>query len=243
MLPHDAAFQILANGPISATTPPCSSSVGPIDEFAEEPVSCAIVRDRSNVALIQCLDALLYDEERLAQVAKQSYRHQLGFMKFVLLTTEDGGSVRLHHWDESDAKPEDVHSHCAHFQSRVVLGRLSESSYALVVGESHCLYRYRFDELAGQSVAAACGVASPMLRGRRLLNGGDIYRKSASDLHNVSEAEIGTITVSTWGRRHREALVLKPCGTSTESCVASAGMTISAARVALQDIRKRLARQ
>ena len=200
----------------------------------------AIVRDSSNSTLLQCLDELLSDEVLLARVAKRSYRHQLGFLKFLLVADDYGCSVRLHHWDSPNLKHEDIHSHCAHFQSRVVLGRLSENAYSLCPGESHALFRYRFEELAGHSVAVACGSARALLREQRTLTRGDSYRKRASDLHNVSDAEHGTVTVSAWGRRHCEALVLKPLGTRAEDCAASSGMPVPAVRMALQDIRKRL---
>jgi len=161
-------------------------------------------------------------------------------LKFVILACDDGGSVRLHHWDRADVSQEDIHSHCAHFESRVVLGRLSENAYSLCPGESHVLFRYRFDELAGHSVAVACGAVTALRREQRTLVRGDTYSKWASDLHNVSDAEQGTVTVSAWGLRHCEALVLKPHGTEAEGCAVSSGMPVPSARIALQDIRKRL---
>lgn len=200
----------------------------------------AIVRDSSNAALLQCLDDLLSDEMLLAEVAKRSYRHQLGFLKFSLVVNDYGCGVRLHHWDSPNLRHEDIHSHCAHFQSRVVLGRLSENAYSLCDGQSHALFRYQFDELAGHSVAVACGSAGALLREQRTLTIGDSYRKRASDLHNVSDAEHGTVTVSAWGRRRCEALVLKPLGARAEDCAASSGMPVPSVQMVLQDIRRRL---
>ena len=200
----------------------------------------AVVHDVSNMALLQCLDLLLADECRLMEAARRSYRHQLGFRKFVLMADDAGRCLRLHLWDIPSMKEEDIHSHCAHFHSRVVLGSLSENSFELVRGDSHARFRYSFDSAAGHSVAVTDGLTGVCLRERRTLSGGDAYCKEASDLHNVSDALQGTMTVSAWGPRHREAVVLKARGARPEDCAASAGMPVGEMRAALRNIKERL---
>lgn len=200
----------------------------------------AEVRDASNLALLRCLDLLLADERLLAEAARQSYRHQLGFSKFVLMADDAGRCLRLHIWDSPFTVQEDIHSHCAHFHSRVVLGSLSENSFDMVAGDSHARFRYRFDAAAGHSVAVVDGFTGVCLHERRTLSRGDSYSKEASNLHSVSNAMQGTVTVSAWDVRHSEALVLKPRGARPEDCAASAGMPVEDLRLALFNVKERV---
>lgn len=200
----------------------------------------AVVRDASNMALLHCLDLLLADERLLTDAACRSYRHQLGFCKFVLMADNAGRCLRLHVWDSPSTVQEDIHSHCAHFHSRVVLGGLSESSFDLVLGDSHARFRYHFDGSTGHSVAVTDGLTGVRLRERRTLSQGDAYSKQALDLHSVSDVVQGTMTVSAWDSRHSDALVLKPRGARPEDCAASAGMPVGEMRVALRNVKERL---
>lgn len=49
--------------------------------------------------LLQMLDRLLGDEQALTQAASYSYRHQLGFEKYVLEVLPSGACLRMHYWD------------------------------------------------------------------------------------------------------------------------------------------------
>lgn len=199
-----------------------------------------VVHDVSNTALLRCFNLLLDDERLLREAARRSYRHQLGFCKFVLIADDAGRCLRLHVWDNPLTVQEDIHSHCAHFHSRVVLGSLLENSFDLVVGDSHALFRYRFDASAGHSIAVTDGLTGICLRERRAFSRGDEYSKQASDLHSVSDAVQGTVTVSAWDLRRSEALVLKTRGARAEDCAASAGMPVDEFRVALCKVKDRL---
>ena len=203
----------------------------------------AVVGDASDLGLQRCLDLLLADEQLLAEAARRSYRHQLGFFKFVLMADDAGRCLRMHVWDSALPVQEDIHSHCAHFQSRVVLGSLSENAFDLVLGDSHSRFLYRFDALAGHSVAVTDGVTGVCLRERRTLSRGDTYSKQATDLHSVSDAVQGTVTVSAWDSRHSEALVLKSRGAQPEDCAASAGMPVGEMRMALLNVKERIDRR
>lgn len=207
------------------------------------PILQEVVRDTSNMELLSCLDRLLTDERLLTEAASRSYRHQLGFRKFVLMADDVGRCLRMHVWDRPFVVQEDVHSHCANFHSRVVLGSLSEHSFDLVVGDSHARFRYRFDSSAGHSVAVKDGLTGVCLRKRRTLSQGDTYSKQAFELHSVSSAEQGTVTVSAWDLRNSEAMVLRPRGAQPEDCTASSGMPISEIRVALRNVLERLSRK
>lgn len=203
----------------------------------------AVVSDASDMELLSCLDLLLADQRRMTEAASLSYRHQLGFCKFVLMHDDAGRCLRLHVWDSPFAVQEDIHSHCAHFRSRVVLGSLTECSFDLALGDSHSRFRYRFDASVGHSVADTDGVTGVCLRKRRTLSRGDTYSMQALDLHSVSGAVQGTVTVSAWDSRDSEALVLKTRGARAEDCAMSAGMPVAAMREALLNVKKRLCSQ
>lgn len=200
----------------------------------------AVVHDASNVALLQRIDLLLADKHLLTEAARRSHRHQLGFYKFVLMADAAGECLRLHLWDSPSTEQEDIHSHCAHFHSRVVLGSLSENSFDLVRGDSHVSFRYSFDAGAGHSVAVKDGLTGVILRERRTLFRSDTYTKQAFELHNISNAELGTVTISAWSSRHSKALVLKAHGARPEDCEVSVGMPAGEMRAALLNIKKRL---
>jgi len=211
-----------------------------LGEFTDERMILDVVEDASNEALLRYLDMLLADERLLTEVAKRSYRHQLGFKKLVLMVDTTGSSLRLHLWDRPSTALEDIHSHCANFCSRVVFGCLAENSFELVPGDSHARFRYCFDAMAGHSVALKDGLTGVYLRESLILSTGNSYCKRASDLHNVSSVVKGTLTVSAWGPRDSEAIVLKSRDACPEDCAASSGMPLEEMLATLKNIKERL---
>ncbi|WP_156996823.1 hypothetical protein [Pseudomonas sp. SHC52] len=202
------------------------------------------VHDTSNAALLHYLDFLLADTSLLIEAAQRSHRHQLGFIKIVLLAEDTGACLRLHLWDRESVEKEDIHSHCADFSSRVMLGRLSENSYELTPGANYARFRYSFDTAMGCSVAVADGLTDVSLVASRVMLAGDIYTKRAFDLHNVSNVTQGTLTVSAWSTRNTEALVLKSdLEASARDCSAPIGMSESELRVTLCSIKERIIRR
>jgi len=213
------------------------------DYFTNAELTSVIVQDCSNTHLLRWIDLLLTDESMLAEVARQSYRHQLGFRKFVLMTDGEGRSLRLHLWDMTTTAPEDIHSHCANFLSRVVLGGFEENSFDLVDGNSYARFRYHFDPALGHSVAVKEGTTGVHLRECRVLPNGSIYMRNACELHNVTNVVQGTLTVSAWGARDSEAIVIKSVDASPEDCVAVPGMSVDEMRSVLNDIKGKLVRK
>lgn len=199
-----------------------------------------VVQDVSNLALLRCVSSLLGDEGLLAEAARRSYRHQLGFFKYVLMVDEAGSCLRVHLWDSASTVQEDIHSHCARFRSRVVFGKLSENSFELVPGASHARFRYHFDVGLGHGIAVEDGLTGVYLRESRALLAGDMYYKDTMELHNVSDVEPGTLTVSAWEIRESEALVLKGLGSCPEDCLASVGISVESFRAALHYIKERI---
>lgn len=199
-----------------------------------------IVSDASNRALLRCLDKIFKDDELFAAVARSSHRHQLGFLKYVLLADSSGRCLRMHYWDRVPNTLEDIHSHCTSFRSRIVLGELTENLFLMTPGAEHPRFRYHFDENLGHSVAVADGMSGVKLLDSRRLQAGDQYTKSPIELHSVSNVMPGTLTVSAWEERYSDALVFKSQDATPEDCVVPVGVPPSQIRAELLEIRKRI---
>ena len=207
----------------------------------EWPAILDAVYDVSNAPLLRFVDLLLDDDYLLIDAARLSYRHQLGFFKIVLSTDVLGRCLRLHLWDAESVVNEDIHSHCADFSSRVILGRLTENLYKLSVGASYARFRYKFDAAQRCSMAVMEGLTGAVLRSSCVVNSGDVYSKRITDIHNVSDVDQGTLTVSAWDVRRAEACVLKEnINSSSEDCSAPVGMSEDELRNVLCDIKKRI---
>jgi hypothetical protein len=200
----------------------------------------AVVRDASNSVLLGCLEQILHEPQRLLETARGSYRHQLGFVKIALHTDASGQALRLHLWDQSTTVLEDVHSHCADFMSRVVSGGLEERRYELTPGKAFTRFRYRFDAHAGHALAHADGLTDVLQTSVTPLLAGTIYGRRSHELHTVGNVLDNTMTVSAWGVRASEAVVIKPIGARAEDCGAMAGMSLEHMRSLLMHIRGRL---
>jgi len=205
-----------------------------------DPLMTAVVRDCSNRSLLACLGQILAEPQRLLKVADSAYRHQLGFLKFVLMSDASGRALRLHVWDSNASVVEDVHSHCAEFVSRVVSGALEERHYRLAPGDRFTRFRYRFDAATGHAVAHADGSADVIEERATLLNAGTIYQRDAYELHAVEKLSGNAMTVSAWGPRVDEAVVIKPADARAEECAASAGMPPDAVEGLLMNIYRSL---
>lgn len=206
----------------------------------EDQIIAEIVEDDSNGKLIGFMQLILADKELLNAAAARSYRHQLGFLKLVLMSKKNGRCLRLHFWDRPSTVIEDIHSHCADFTSRVVFGTIEESSFELTSGDSYARFRYRFDTTAGSSVAIKEGITGVRLRECRNIFRAGMYTKSANELHSVGNVEQGTVTVSAWEERNREAIVLKHIDAHAEDCFAISGMPPAEMLATLKNIMERL---
>ncbi|MEE4149183.1 hypothetical protein [Pseudomonas viridiflava] len=199
------------------------------------------VNDASNVALLSHLDSLLEDDVLMAEAARRSHRHQLGFLKIVLLAEGAGPSLRVHVWDQKASSLEDIHSHCAIFSSRVVAGGLTENLYGLSLGANYARFRYRFDPGMKCSVAAADGLTSVSLLERNIRLSGDVYTRGPDELHNVTDVLTGTITISAWQSRNAEALVLKSDkASSPQDCSTQIGMPEAELRLVICNIKEKV---
>jgi hypothetical protein len=189
------------------------------------------------------LEKLLSNKCSIAKMAKISHRHQLGFLKIIIQVKDTSEYLRLHVWDRLSQVQEDIHSHCAPFQSRVIFGSLTENSYRLSSGNSYAVFRYRFDIDAGHAIAIKNGMTDVDGIETKVLQAGDIYTKHPNELHNVCDPTAGTITVSAWGPRSREALVLKRPDALAEDCIADIGISADELLLILRNILERLRTQ
>lgn len=198
-----------------------------------------VVHDSSDRALLGYLEYLLGNEEELALAAKRSHRHQLGFMKYVLFSDQAGRTLRLHVWDRKNVTPEDIHSHRVDFFSRIVQGRLVENSFSIIPGHSHA--RFLYQTHVGESCSAESnGRVSIQKTGTRTLVTGDIYLSPTTSLHNISDFDIGTTTISFWGIPEAAATVLKKGSASARDCLVEQGISIQQLRKALQSTKSRI---
>lgn len=189
--------------------------------------------------MVRLIDEICSDDAAVARVASASYRHQLGFEKYVLHVSAQGSSIRLHYWD-AVPQTEDIHSHCASFESMVLLGMLKQDLFEKVAGSTHCLFRYRFDATRGESVASVAGRCSVRGVSRSIFRAGDHYTLESSALHRVFDVSPGTVTASHWEPRRADALVLKADLASAGPSCACAGMQPSVVRGRLSEIVARL---
>ena len=204
----------------------------------------AAVSDKSNLTLLHHINMVLSSEKLISEVALRSHKHQLGFIKYVLLVDGEGRSLRIHHWDTvEDGRMEDIHSHCAEFVSRVIYGALTENSFSSVQGNSCARFRYRFDHILNRSVAEPDGQSEAILRTSQTLKAGDIYHRAPSDLHNVNQVARGTLTVSAWNQRNHDALVLKNAGARSEDCCNQPGISPEKLWEGLMKIKERILSQ
>lgn len=194
----------------------------------------------SNVELAGLLGELIKDEKSIIDIANNSYRHQLGFEKYVLRIFSSGATLRLHHWDRLMVSEEDIHSHCAKFFSRLCLGEMKQQAYELISGASHACFGYQFNSRTGKSEARAVGDTCVVPGTIRSLRAGDSYILQAAELHRVTSVAVGTVTISYWEPRLQEAVVLKHAGEHAKPCCARAGMEVLSVRQQLQKIKYRL---
>ncbi|GAB3035348.1 hypothetical protein [Bowmanella dokdonensis] len=200
-----------------------------------------VVEDVSNKSLVNCLDLILSDDQLLEAAARRSHRHQLGFLKFVLLANDPTYCLRMHLWDDESINiEEDIHSHCAHFSSRIVFGAIQENSYELIPGDAYKCFLYSFEQSLGHCVAKENGTTGVVRSGSRVLTKGNIYRAESNSLHNISQVKLGTLTVSAWGVREREALVLKNRQAIPKDCLVSSGIDLEELRSKLSKIKNRI---
>ena len=192
----------------------------------------------SVLMLCNLITKILNDSVLLERVASVSYKHQLGFEKYIL-SSESNGYIRIHFWPTVDSeRMEDVHSHCSAFVSKVLFGQLTSQSYRVVSGDRFLAYCYKFDEVSGKSVMHSASPVSIEMIGEEVKTQGDEYFVGFGVLHRVINVAPGTLTMSKWGPRLSKAVVVKSFDVPIEESVRFAGMDAVEVRERLSYIKE-----
>ena len=93
------------------------------------------------IEIEQAIQAALDDPSSIEAIARQSYRHQNGFVK-IPLKTENGEKFRLHVYRVGAKADKNIHNHRWDFESKVLCGSLPMHLYEIVEGNSHRLHTY-----------------------------------------------------------------------------------------------------
>lgn len=196
----------------------------------------------NNVLISRFLLEILQNESLLTEVASRSYIHQLGFHKFVLgIVKETGVWLRLHYWPNPIHEVnEDIHDHCASFVSHVLQGSLQHAFYIKILGDTFLEYEYCFNEATKEGSSILKGTTDLKENGIKRVDTGCIYYLDAELLHQVNNVIGGTMTISLWGPRIKNASVIRSKEKHTQEMAKRSGMTRKTAQNSIQTIYNQL---
>lgn len=145
----------------------------------------------TNEALGDYLLKAVSDSNKVAEIARHSYRHQLGFEKFLLNPDQNHGelSVRLHYWTRDSSTPFDreIHDHRHNFTSKVFIGSLSHTFYKTTAKRNGLsLFEYKLDNKTSISTQQyICETGTEQISNIDI-NQGETYSLDNSVLHSVA---------------------------------------------------------
>lgn len=168
---------------------------------------------------------IIFNENEMKKTLSNSYIHQLGFEKYTIQNLTNGKSIRLHFWPNSDSSKEDIHSHCASFKSIIINGAIKQNSYDLVIGKNMKKFLYKFDSNTNSSIAKGTGLTSYKVRESITLVKKNFYKQNYLSLHQVSETDSSTLTISLWEKREYHAVVLKQLSDVAEDCTCTSNLS------------------
>jgi len=188
------------------------------------------------------LSEILQDDAMLAGVASNSYVHQLGFKKFIIAQEEESELwLRLHYWPCAfEGNDEDIHDHCAPFVSRVLTGGLQHRFYEEQSGNDFSKFEYCFDNKTQLGASVFKGSTSLTLTGTSMTSAGRTYLMEDHQLHQVCTAIAGTVTISIWGPRKKNARVIRSSNLSCRTEARRSGISAAKARNDIQNIISKL---
>ena len=167
------------------------------DDFA----ALALTFLTDETALLNLAAVALSDPVRLATLARESYRHDNGFLKLLLFRSQcDHLRVRLHIWPKTDVRRQNIHDHRFSFWSRIVRGRMINHVWEVGVGEIREHFQYY--SRAGKSYYAMMKLGTTSLVETRqfcVAAGGSYFFESGC-LHAI-ECPVETVTILVEDRR------------------------------------------
>ena len=162
--------------------------------------------------LAPLLDALIADEAAARRVADSSYRHPLGFDKYVLWCRHPAGRIRMHvWWPETERGKEHPHNHRFPFSSAVVAGLVRSELFVEKGGGSP--YTRFIDDTPLQADGwrlRAAGATAVVPSAIMEVGAGSAYSQAAETFHRVDVASGLTVTLFLEGvvsRSHSEVLI------------------------------------
>lgn len=123
----------------------------------------------------------------LGAVLKESYYHENGFHKIVLLSGQLF-KLRLHHFGSGVKLPmENVHDHRWAFASSILAGNLKMDMFEVHQNKGESLIHYRYDsnKSTGQYTTALVGRKFIRKTQTRTYSAGDQYLMLPTDLHRI----------------------------------------------------------
>ncbi len=150
-------------------------------------------------------DDMKYIRPLVRSILENWTKHSWSIQGFGMLRTYLEKELRLHVWDSRFAVPNvtDIHDHPWHFESRVVVGRISNTRYRM----SPCMhFGPGLGHVKTQIVCGQAGGNVPAVmksrgehvwlipQGPEIYEAGAIYRQEASEVHRTSY-EDGTVTL------------------------------------------------
>lgn len=165
-----------------------------------------------NAALVARLQALLQDDELLAEVAARSYLHVNQFVKIPLARDADS-VLRLHLWRDPSEYQQEVqnpHSHGWAFRSRVVCGSLTHTLFSAAAttteDEQYTAYELDLAHPDGTTkLRAAENTVGLAAQSVAHIQTNDTYFVSRVDIHTLVPDVPGCITLVQTERAHDDA--------------------------------------
>jgi hypothetical protein len=130
---------------------------------------------------------VLRTESFLDAVLKESYYHENGFHKIVLLSGQSF-KLRLHHFGSGVKLPmENVHDHRWAFASSILAGSLKMDLFEVHECEGEALIHYRYDSNKSTGEYTTTRVGKKFIRKTetRTYSAGDQYLMLPTDLHRI----------------------------------------------------------
>lgn len=166
----------------------------------------------SDEVLLKLIEKILNDKTCFARMVAESYYHQNGFDKIVLLSGE-GFKVRLHHFhaQSQNAPMENIHDHRWPFASTILNGRFDMLMFEETecAGELRKLYTYYSDKSTGQYRTDLVGERKLKCIGKYTMEEGVSYIMLPHELHSIVHLpQSEAITLIVTGNNERETCKL-----------------------------------
>ncbi|MBX2820315.1 MAG: hypothetical protein KTR29_11560 [Rhodothermaceae bacterium] len=181
--------------------------------------------------LNEYLDRVVHDLFWPREIAKNSYKHELGFDKLVLFSRPTGNitRVKLHIWWPGKPFADiDIHDHRYDFRSKVLLGELRHELFIIRddvkkkrKANEYELYEYQYNSKTNSAEQHYKHTVQLKKARCKRCPEGRTYKMACDKIHCVLPGEDVSITLLLQGKSQKEkAIVLRPpdCENKHEGC-------------------------